>query len=253
MPYLIGRGDLFIADRETDGNPKALAHIGECSMFEFNVGAEYVDNFETSSGLNRQDAHILLRQTAELSLVMKEPTADNLSLALYGEKVSVTGASLTNQLFPTGIVAGEVRRVPGGYMNLSAVTIRDSAGSPATLIANTDYVLDAMFGTVEFRASGVTGKTQPFKIDFTYASTTEVALCKKRSAEKWVLFKGINIADGDKKFAVEFYRAAFEPATKLPMKTNEIAEFEIRAAILNDSTKTESGSLGKFGRYRILE
>jgi hypothetical protein len=161
---------------------------------------------------------------------------------------------VTGRAFPSGIIAGDTYQVPGAPVDLSAVVIKDSAGSPRTLVAGTDYTLDAKYGLVTFKASGIAGSTQPFKVDFTSASSEQVAALTQATVEKFLFFRGINIADGGKPVICEIYRAQLNPASKLPLKQtqNEAAMFEINFSMLDDSTKAEDSDTGRYLRYRIL-
>jgi hypothetical protein len=249
--YYIGRGDVLVAERNTDGSPKALRDVGECPEFEISVQVDFAENFDTSKAISRQDLHVAIKQNGTLRFVLKEGTAENLALALFGESVAETDGAFTGVAFPTGIVVGEIHQIPGGRAKVSGVTIVDSAATPAT-VTNTKYSVDTDFGTVKFL--DVTGYTQPFKIAGTEAvGKKSIALLTMRSQELFIMFKGTNIANNDAKELWELYRVALGPASKLTGKGDEVAMFEFEGKLLADQEKGDDPDFGSFGRRRLLE
>jgi hypothetical protein len=248
--YLIGRGDISVADRDSGGNPGALQDLGEAPEFEVTVDVTFADNWNTSEPISEQDLHVATKLTGKVRIVAKEATADLLSLALFGEKVNIAGGSFTGVAFPAGIAAGETHVIPGNRTNVSSIVITDSAGTPAT-VTSSKYEVDEVHGTVKF--INVSGYTQPFKIAGTEAANQEaVGLLKKRSQEKFVFFKGVNIADDDSPMQVGLYRVALGPAQKITYKGEEVAMFEFEGNLLSDRTKPRDADLGRYGYHRSL-
>ena len=82
--------------------------------------------------------------------------------------------------------------------NLSAVVIKDSTGTPKTLVANTNYKLNAKAGHIELLDITTGGPyVQPFKIDYTPGASTEVGLFTAGSMEYFFRFEGLNTADAN--------------------------------------------------------
>ena len=216
-------------------------------MFEFNVKTEFEDNFSTKSAISRQDLHCPTQQSGEGMMKLKEHTAKNLALALFGTVTAVAQEAFTNVLFPTGITAGQTHRVPGGRAKLSGVTLVDNAG---TAFGAGEAIIDPLYGTVKF--VNITGKTQPFKISGTAGVSERVAILTKRVTEKFIRFHGINIADGDKPCIAEIYRASLEPAEKAQLKGQGKAEYSLKFTMLDDATKPESEDYGRYANYALL-
>lgn len=248
--YLLLRGALKIADRGADGTPGALEDVGEFSMFEISVTTEYADNFQTRTAISTQDLHVAKKITANAEMKVKAATLKNIAHAMYGEETEDSGAPLANVAFPNGIADGEEHLVPGRPIGLSNVVIHDSAGEPATLDEGDDYTVDLDYGAVKFL--NVTGFTQPFKISCNTSAAKGVKFMTKRSQEKFLVLQGVNIADNDTPVVVEIPRGALEPADKLQLKTEEVAEFTFKVVMLSDPTLAPSGPLGQYGRYREL-
>lgn len=249
--YFLLRGDIDIADRLTTGEPTKLQALGESPQFELMIEEQRAENYATSGALNEKDLSVTIQIDVKGVLTMKEADADRLTLAVFGEKAADAGGAVTNQAFPSGIADGERHLLPGRPLNVTSVSIVDSAGTPATLVADTDYTLDADAGIVEFL--DVSGFTQPFKANYTEGASTGVAIATKVTPEKYLLFRGINLADNEKPLFAEFYRTRIGPAKKVTLKTQdgkEVAAFEFDLEFLADPKKTAVPPLGRFGRIR---
>ncbi|HEY0101369.1 MAG TPA: hypothetical protein VGB76_20765 [Pyrinomonadaceae bacterium] len=251
--YYLGKGKLQIADRDANGAPGALTDVGEVPLISIEVTKDYAENFATSGEENVQDAHVPTKRTVKASITLKEASAKNLELILHGKKTANSGGSVTNQAFPSGIVAGETHRLPGFAGIASSIAITDSAGSPVTLVEGTNYTVDADYGDVKFIL--VTGFTQPFKAAFTNAASTRVSILSKRVSNKFLRFKGINIGNnsGKKKMLAELYDCSLMPAKKVDLKGDEHATYEVEIVLLADSTKAESEELGRYGNVLLLD
>lgn len=250
--YYIGKGPLYIADRDADGNPGALEDVGEV-MLSLEVTKEYKSNFSTRNEVNEKDAHVPVSQEVKGTITLKERTAKLLEYILHGTKTVKAGASVVAQAFPSGIVAGEEHRLPGFTGIASALSIVDSNGSPATLVLGTNYTVDLKYGRVKFIL--VSGFTQPFKASFTNAASTRVSILTKRVVDKFLRFEGINIGnnDGARAFLEELYDCTLMPAKKLDEKGEDYSTYEIEFECLADPNKEDDPELGRYGCLTELE
>lgn len=251
--YHIGRGPLMVADRDASGNPGALEDVGEV-MISIEVTKEFKSNISSRHEVNSTDAHVPVSQEVKGTLSLKESTAKNLERILHGTKTANAGGSVTAQAFPTGIAAGETHRLPGFSGIASALTIVDSNGTPATLVLGTDYTVDLNYGTVTFIS--VAGKTQPFKASYTQAASTRVSILTKRVINKFLRFHGLNIGnnDGARRFLSELYDCTLMPASKVELKGDDFATYEIQFVCLADPNKSGTDTeFGQYGNYLALE
>lgn len=250
--YHIGKGALYVADRDASGNPGALEDVGEV-MISIEITKEFKSNFTSRHEVNHKDAHVPVSQEVKGTLTIKERTAKNLERILHGTKTANAGGSVVAQAFPAGIAAGEEHRLPGFAGIASALTIVDSNGTPATLVLGTNYTVDLNYGRVKFIL--VSGFTQPFKASFTNAASTRVSILTKRVINKFLRFEGINVGnnDGAKKFVDELYNCTLMPAQKLDEKSEDFVTYELAFECLSDPTKTTDPELGQYGNTLALE
>lgn len=253
LRYFFGRGNVYIADRDSNGNAKAISQLIEVPEIEVTPTVEYVENHNTNSAISSRDVRIAHMVDCEVRLVVKDFSAAAMELALFGDSTDESGTgSFSNKTFPSGIVAGDVVPVPDGITNINAVSsFVDSAGTPASLAATTNYTIDKATGLVTF--VNVTGFTQPFKMGGSIlAGDFSVAILKQRTVEKYLIFDGINLDDGDAKVMAHLFRVSFGPAAKLALKStgNEVNTIELTGAVLADPYKSDSSANGRYGFIR---
>lgn|GEM_PF-6776627 len=252
--YMAIKGDVLVAERDSAGNAGALRDVGEVELCEITVDTEYLDNFTNNSPVSEQDLHVPVKRTAKGSLTLKEASAENLALALHGEVIDETSGAFSAAAFPIGIAAGETHLLPGHRTKVSSLVITDSAGSPATLVAGTDYVADLVNGTVKFLI--VTGRTQPFKAAGSEATGKKsIAILKSQKVtNKFIRVQGVNIADEEKAVVVDIFCVSLMPAKKVGLGNKaELSMYEIEMTLLADPKKAIDAQMGRFGQYRLLE
>jgi hypothetical protein len=255
--YMALKGDVLVADRDASGNPGAFSDLLEVELLEINVEVDYLSNETNNSKVAERDLHVERKRIIDANLTIKESTAANLALALHSEVVSVTGGSFSAAAFPSGVQTGETHQIPGGRSKVTSLVITDSAGSPATLVAGTNYTADADFGLVTFTGS-LSGFTQPFKAAGTESALKKaIGLLTKKVSKKYVLFKGYNIADEDKRVCVRLFNCSFMPAKQAAIgNKGEISMYEMQIGLVADKTKsadTSTNPLGRYGQYELLE
>lgn len=256
--YLIATGDVKFALLDpTTGLPLAWTDIGESPLVEWDATVEYADAFSTGkAGPNLQNLHVPIKRTAGLSITATEKLAQNMEQLFHGTRTSeVAGSYAVNEPFPSSTIAdGDVYVVPGGHVGITALVIKDSAGTPATLVSGTDYSFtDA--GLVTFL--DVAGFTQPFKaFSYSYKLSTILKILSKTPPEVAVFFDGNNLAIPGQRIRAIFDRIAFAPATKVSLKAgssagtgNTVQEYELKGVGLLGFGKVASDGYGEYREY----
>jgi hypothetical protein len=249
--YAILTGNLKVADRDpVTGNPGPFTDVGEIPAFELVPAVEHKDGFSTAmDSPNVQDAHTAVQRALTGSVTCKERVALVLEMALHGTKSTVNSGTVTAQPFPSGILVNEERILPGTHPGVSSVVIRDSAVSPATLVAGTDYTVDAVAGTVTFLNLGT--YVQPFKASYSYQARTDVTILSKTAKNKVFLFEGSNLQDG-KHERILLHNVSTDPATKYEGKSADFNTYEMKIVVLVDKTKALDSALGQYGVHSLL-
>jgi hypothetical protein len=245
--YFITSGNVKVATIDGNGAPGVFRDVGEAPSVEFDATVEFADNFSTGkSGPNRQDLHSDIKNTAALTLMLKERSAQNLELILGGTSASENAGSYTaNEAFPSGIVNGDECLIPGEHVGISTLVIKDSLGATVT---STKYSVNPDAPLVTFL--DVAGYTQPFKaFSYDYVTSTKVTLLQQALPELCVLIDGHNLAPGGERIFARIDRVSFAPATKFSFKSgsatgtsNTVDEYELKGVCLVVPGKTSYGS-----------
>jgi len=239
VKYFIGAGDILVAKLDPNFNPLDFRDVGEAPIFEFNPAIDFADNFATNKLTpNLQDLHVPIKNSATVNLTIKERTAENLELELYGVATKDTAGSYTdNEPFPDGILAGQTVMIPGGHSGISNLVIKDSAATPAT-VAPTKYQVNPDSPLVTFL--DVTGLTQPFTaFSYSYDDADVVSILEKPTPELCIIFDGRNLATPTERIWCRLDRVSLGPAGKVTLKSggsggtgNEVAAYELAGSAL---------------------
>jgi hypothetical protein len=244
MPYFSGQGRVYIGTRDTNGNPQAMRWLGNVPELRVSLNVETIEHKESYSGQRLTDLSLIKGKDGEFSCGVEDFSIENLELTLYGQTSSVTSGSVTNEALPTGAVAGSIYLLANQFV--SSVVVKDSAGTPATLTEGTHYKVHVEQGAIEFL--NVAGFTQPFKVNYSYGAAKRLAMFKSAQPEVWLRFDGLNTADSNKRVIVDLYRVVLNPSKDFSLVGDEIQRFELTGRVLADTTKSDTGPLGLFGR-----
>lgn len=240
------QGNVYTAERDGNGDPKALRFLENVPDIEIQLQANTVEHNESTSGQRLQDGRLILGKTASIRMVMDYWTAENIAMALYGTSATIAGGTVTGETLPTGLAQGDYVRLAN--QDISALTIEDSAGTPVALTLGTHYeITSAKHGTVKIIAD-LSGFTAPFTADYTYAGGTNVAMFDTAPPPRWIKVDGTNTEDNTPVLA-ELYRVQFDPVGSMNLIHNDgYGTFELTGSVLYDSTKVSDTVLGQFGR-----
>jgi hypothetical protein len=244
MAYFAGQGRVYIGQRDSSGNPLAMRWLGNVSELKVSLNVETIEHKESFSGQRLTDLSLIKGKDGEFSCGVEDFSIENLELTLYGQTSSVTSGSVTNEALPTGASAGGIYLLANQFV--SSVVVKDSTGTPATLTEGTHYKVHAEQGAIELL--NVTGFTQPFKVDYSYGAAKRLAMFKSAQPEVWLRFDGLNTADGNKRVIVDLYRVVLNPSKDFSLIGEELQKFDLSGRVLADTTKSDTGPLGLFGR-----
>ena len=243
--YASFQGRVYLGKRDANGDPVEVRSPGNVADLSLALKTDVIEHYESQSGQRAVDLRLVKQKSATVALTIEEFTKENLSLALYGSHVTDAGGSVTDE--PVGGAAPVIGdRYFLAHPKVSALTVVDSAGTPATLTAGTHYTADEDFGAIQFL--DVTGLTAPFKASYTFGAVTEIGIFTQPLPERFLRLEGVNTAAGNAKVLIELYRVAFDPLKKFDIISNDLNKFELEGSLLADSTKPYDAVLGQFGR-----
>jgi hypothetical protein len=243
--YASFQGRVYLGKRDDFGHPIEVRSPGNVAELKLSLKADVVEHYESQSGQRTLDHRMIKQKSATVNLTIEEFTKENLALALYGNHITGTSGTVTDE--PIGgatPVIGD--RYFLAHPKVSSLALKDSAGTPATLTLGTQYTADTDFGALQFL--DITGLTPPFKASYAHGIATEIGLFTQPLPERYLRLEGLNTAQGNAKVLVELYRVAFDPLKNLDLISNDFNKFELEGSLLADPTKPLDAALGQFGR-----
>jgi hypothetical protein len=248
--YFSGQGKISIAALDAStGLPGAFRWLGNIPDFTPKFETSKTEHKESWSGQRLTDKALATENKASFSGTLEDWSKENLALVTKSALAAIEAGAVTNEVAPTGLVAGDVWALknPG----ITSLVITDSTGSPLTLSLTTDYTADLDYGTVTI--VDPSGFVQPFKAAYTKTALDVVPFFTEGTKEVALRFEGINTADENKKVLVELYRISIDPTEELPLITEEFGQFTVNGNCLIDATKGEDELFGKFGRMIYID
>lgn len=247
--YHSGKGKVAFAVRADDGTYGPLSFTGNTPGLKFSLNITREDHIESESGENLQDGSFVKEKKADLTVTIDELSLDNAVRLFKGQLNTLAAATVTNQSLGTGRVVGDTIKLP--HEVLSAFSLKDSAGSPATLVLGTDYTVDLNFGFVTILNLG--SYTQPFKANYTAAARKSVTFLSNSEQEYYLFFFGINKGNLDKKVQWELYRCQLDPSADNELIGDTYAKFELKGKVLYDATRQSDPNFSRFGRTVFVD
>lgn len=248
-PIRSGRGRVFIAQLDANFVPGVLRYVGftkEGVALKFAIEEQKAK--ESDTGLDGTIAQMTTGYEPTFEFEMQEWSKENMAFSMWSNVTTITSGSVTDEVQPLGLVADDV--IKTDFPKISAVVITDSAGSPATLVANTDYIVtDSENGIITLL--NVTGFTQPFHIAYSYGTSYQIPFGTAPDREHQIIFAGLNKADQLSGFGFEIYRCKFKPTEELIMKSFEFNTLKVMGTALSDPNKINDTVLGRYGRSWI--
>lgn len=250
--YLYLQGEIWLGDRAADGSVASFISVPEIDELTLAIASTSVTHMSKRQSVRVKDLDVVVEDSVTGTIKWSTATPDLLKQALFGAKAAVAAGTLTGVSLGAALSVGNIVKIPGDYRDITLTFIKDSAGSPATLVEGTDFTIDRAAGMVTILNLGA--YVQPFKITGTAGVGTGVGLLNERKFEKWLRFKGINVADGDNSFTMDLYKVQIKPTKALALLAtgSEPTVFEIEFECLKDSTKSSTSTFGQMGDIKIL-
>lgn len=252
MSLFSGQGRVYAGARSAAGGPVNLRYLLNVPAFSIALEVDTLEHTESTTGQRLTDLRLSRQRRANVEITLEHFTRENIAEVLFGNVTTQTTGSVTNEAMPNSVEVGRFQ--PLARQNVSAVTVIDSAGTPATL-APTGYRVHAKAGTIEWLDITSGGPyVQPFRVSYTAGAADRIGLFTRGVAERWVRFEGVNTADTaqpNRPVVCDLYRVVFDPAQNLPLIQEDLLQFVLRGSALIDETRASDDVLGQFGRIII--
>lgn len=254
MSYFSFQGKVYAGTKDNSGQPNELYFLGNAPEVVISFETTTIDHKESTSCSRLTDLQLETEQRVNLRVVLEELLPKNLQLALRSTLVAITGSTVTNeQIGPdTGLVTTYSPYGRTKFADISTVVLTDSATPiPSTLVLDTDYqITSADYGLIKWLS--VAGDTQPYLIDYAYASQSIYPFFNTAQLSYYLVFDLCNTADSNAKFRLELYKVQLQPANEFAIINDEIGRLELDGAALYDADLGADANFGNFGRLIVI-
>lgn len=250
------RGPVLFGLRDETTTPAGPGIFGESHCVDqvsMALTIEYLTHDAKCGTVDAEDARQIKKASGEVSFDFSNFTPEALLLALDAVAVDadVSPVAVVDEALPIGtdddpLTEGD-KVILGGAnpnFNITSLVIEDSATVPATLVANTDYVLDAKFGMVQM--GDISTFTLPLKASYSHQNPKALAALKAGTLVRWVRFNGINPADGNKLSAVDMFKIQLSPTSAFDLLPDDFGKLTLKGAIQIDLSRETTDPLGQF-------
>lgn len=246
-------GNVFLGLRDsTTGLPKGMFPLGECPKVEVAFNIERRKHTSSRSQNRTIDKIQTKTKGGEFRATLEDIARNNMKLLLSGDPVTIAASSYSSGSpdisVDSALVVGSIWKLRKG--NISALVIKDSAGTPATLTLDTHYrIVDAAHGLIEILSLGAL--TQPFKAEYSYAQTIVVPAFNADDNREWYVYVALINTEPttDQRIGFDCYRVVFDPAGLLALINSDQGSFDIKGEVLRDPVLYSNTQYGEFCRW----
>ncbi len=253
--YSLGRGKLYVAKLDTStGLPDTDGYrdVGNVPDFSISIDIEELLHQSSQRGLRVTDKRVVVSQTMNLSISLDELSSQNMALFFSGDTATVTNpavAGFAANVLTTSVKLGQwydivnasgVRAVD---IDAADVTARE-AGTPTTLVLDTDYLLDLKMGRIFIKTTAVnitTGETLDVALaaEAGAAAQLQQVTALTKSAEQLVLkFISENPANNDEQVEFQFHSATLSAEGDFGLISDEFTVMQLTGVAQQESLAT---------------
>lgn len=241
---VLGKGKLYF-DQFASGttNKQGRRYLGNTPEFGISVESETLDHFDSDDGVRVKDDSVTLETNRSGSFNTDNINPENIAMFFLG----TTGTFAQSN---TPIVDEAINNVTEGLIyqlgaslgngmgvrNVSAVTITDDVPN-SPFVEGTDYILDAVMGTIEIVAGGAITTGTNLLCDYTPATENRTEIVSSSDTIEGELFFEATNPKGDLVDYI-FPKVQISPNGDFALKGDEWQQigFTVEVLKLDDST-----------------
>ncbi|MCY1412477.1 hypothetical protein D9M71_278870 [compost metagenome] len=243
------QGKFHLGRRLATGKPGALQWVDDASELSIALSMDQEERQESWSGQRLTSVILPKAKKATFVLTLNAASSENLALALQAQLTKVPTGSVTGELLPPDLVAGDL--IALDHPRMSALTLTDSKPTPTPLALGTHYQIESAAASM-IKLLDPAALVQPFKAAYTHDAYHNLAAFKIGRPERYGILDGINTVD-DERVRVLIYRMSFDPVENLALITDGLGNLKLKGSILLDQINFPKANLGGFAAVQKAE
>lgn len=242
--YTLGRGKIYFARFTSGTTPGPFRYIGNTPEVSLTIESETLDHFSSDEGIREKDDSVPLEVNRTGSLITDNISPDNVALFFFGETSIVTTTAATDETesiasaqlgltYKIGVTASN----PVGVFGIAASGFSATINGGATLVEDTDYVVDREMGFITFletSAAAITGAQIDLEYDVA-ASTRDRVISGSAPVEGAMMYRTQNPKGSNALFYMPYVKVT--PNGDYALKGDEWQQIPMSLEILKDTNK----------------
>jgi len=180
----LGKGEVWFSPYSPGTqNPTGFEWLGNCPSFALNAEMEKLDHFGSTGGIRQKDQSVMLSKDVTGTITCDDIRVANVARFIGADVSTKTDAGSVGVNYNIAAVTpgrryqiGASSANPTGDRQISAVTVKDDAGVPATFAATTDYIVYPELGMIEVVAGGTIVAGTNLVITYTTAASSRTVM-----------------------------------------------------------------------------
>lgn len=225
-------------------NGKKGAGVWAQNVPKFDLAFEVSEDSskESHSGQRMKDLVVEIDKALTTAFTLNGFIVDNLARALWASRYSVASGTISGELLPDDLVAGDYFALE--KQNTSDWSLVDSTVAPVPLVEGTHYALISAFAG-HGQLLDTTGLTMPIKVNYSNAASNALSLLTTRPDDHWLVFDGIDTISKGRAY-LEIPRHTNKPTSTFSLINNDgKGSLDIEGEALYDG-RDANFPLGKF-------
>ncbi len=240
--YVVGKGQVFFKE---SGSIK-WEELGDIDGFSISPEIERLERFSNQYSARTLADSRIVQQSFTLTMELFQMTRRNRSMGLLS---TITDQTQTGATEPTqeisGIVTGGIYELNG--LNVTAITVTDTTGSPVAYTSGTHYQLDAEAGMIRIVSKPASANSH-LKVFYSKASIVagderlKAGIGSSPNLAGAIRFRGVN--DVGRAVLVQLHSVRLSPSGERQYISDEYSSITIEGKIQIDSTQATAYQLG---------
>lgn len=240
----LGAGKLLFDRFDAAGASTGYRHLGNVESLSLTTTVETVEKRSSMDGARGILKEAVVGTEGEWAAVLNEYDVDNLALALLGD-TAVFSQSSSSGLLAQPVNGGNAISFDRWYQlelsaggdakQVSALVVKQGA---ATLVLNTDYLVDLEVGMILIKSDG--GGTEvvtTWEGDIAAITSTKIRGLSVGKIEGRLRYVSASDQAAGPRFEVDVHKISIRPDGELPWITEDFAAFTLRGRAQKDITK----------------
>ncbi len=246
--YFIGRGKLYVSDRDVNGQPTGFEWMGNVPSLALNTNQQTTEHQESYSGRDLTDKVVGGAITASLSFTAEEMTKQNLARFLFGTVTDIAGATVTDE----SLTASLGKYISLTNINLSSFTSLTTDPAGTTYTEGTDYTVDLKSGMLEILSTGTIVDASALLASYAIVGAEKVsAFTGNVNKDYWLRFAGLNQADNLAPCVIDIPKFRFNPVGSMELINENFNQIDVGGEIQFDPLQPDNTEDGGFFKIQI--